>query len=100
MFTDSGTELDFEFDATNRKLLLIENGTQREMLTNVEAFLVKMEPMRSPSAIRSGGGCDLLRRATIQLTIKTGGQSADINEDVDGQIVTMSASVMPRRNTW
>jgi Tfp pilus assembly protein PilV len=100
MFTDSGRELDFEFDATNRRLLIVDNGTARELLKGVEAFTVKMEPMRSQSAIRSGGGCDLLRRATILLTIKTNGQSADINESVDGQIVTLSASVMPRRNTW
>jgi hypothetical protein len=100
MFTDAGRELDFEFDATNRRLLLVDDGTARELVKGVEAFTVKMEPMRSPNAIRSGGGCDLLRRATILLTIKTNGQSPDINESVDGQIITLSASVMPRRNTW
>jgi len=100
MFTEDGRQLDFEYDAPNRKLMLVENGVSRELLHGVEAFYVKMEPMKSPSAIRGGTGYDLLRRATILLTIKTSGQSADIDEDANSNIVTMSCSVMPRRNTW
>jgi prepilin-type N-terminal cleavage/methylation domain-containing protein len=100
MFTENGMQLDFEFDPANRRLLLLENGAPRELLEGVEAFSMKLEPMRSPAAMRSGGAFDLLKRATILLTIKTTGQSADIDEDANGQLVTMSASVMPRRNTW
>jgi len=100
MFTDDGKQLDFEYDAADRQLKLNENGTSRVLLRGVEAFYVKMEPMRSPAAIRGGTGYDLLRRATILLTIKTNGQSADIDEDANSGIATMSASVMPRRNSW
>jgi len=100
MFADDGKQLDFEFDAANRRLMLLENGTPRELLKGVQAFYVKMEPMKSPSAIRSGGAFDLLRRATILVTIKTNGQSADIDESANSQLITMSCSVMPRRNSW
>jgi hypothetical protein len=100
MFTDSDVQLDFTYDAPNRRILVIENGTTRELLRGVEAFSVKMEPMQSPAAIRAGSGYDLLRRATFTITVRTNGQSADVDETQDSQLVTVSSSVMPRRNSW
>jgi hypothetical protein len=100
MLTDAGTQFDFTYDATNRQVLLTEDGNTRVMLRGVLAFTVKMEPMQSTRSLRSGGGYDLLKRATITVSIATNGQSADINEAEDGQIVTLSSSVMPRRNSW
>jgi hypothetical protein len=56
--------------------------------------------MKSPTAIRTGGAYDLLMRATITLTVKTTGNAGDIDEKFGGQTVTLSTSVMPRRNVW
>jgi hypothetical protein len=75
-------------------------GTSRVLLEGVQAFQVKMEPMKSAAAIKSGGAFDLLKRATILITIKTSGQSADVDESALSQSVTLSSSVMPRRNSW
>jgi hypothetical protein len=100
MFSETGAQLDFEFDAASKRVLLSENGTSRVVLRGVEMFQVKLEPMRSAAAIKSGGGCDLLKRVTILLTIKTNGQSADVDELAHAQTITLSSSVMPRRNSW
>jgi hypothetical protein len=100
MFSETGAQLDFEYDAANKRVLLTENGTSRVLLRGVEAFQVKLEPMRSAAAIKSGGGCDLLKRCTVLLTIKTSGQSADVDESTNSQTITLSSSVMPRRNSW
>ena len=100
MLTDDGVRLDFAYDASTRRLIVQQDGIPRELLRGVEAFTVKMEPMQSPTAVKTGGGYDLLRRATFTLTLRTNGQSADINESEDAQVVTLSSSVMPRRNSW
>ena len=59
-----------------------------------------MEPMRSALSVRTGGPYDRLMRATILVTIRTAGNAADVNEKVAAQEVTLSTSVMPRRNVW
>jgi hypothetical protein len=101
MFNDAGAQLDFEYDAANKRILLTENaGAPRVLLEGVEVFQVKMEPMKSAAAIKSGGAFDLLKRATVLITIKTSGQSADIDELAASATVTLSSSVMPRRNSW
>ncbi|MGH7180057.1 MAG: PilW family protein [Tepidisphaeraceae bacterium] len=100
MFTDSDSLLDFTYDATNQRVILTENGNQHALVDGVIAFTVKMEPMQSAAALKTGGGFDLLRRATIVLTVRTSGQQADVNEFSQAQTLTLSASVMPRRNSW
>ncbi|CAN5643123.1 hypothetical protein BH09PLA1_BH09PLA1_25070 [soil metagenome] len=101
MFNDAGQQIDVDYDATNHRVLMsVDGGTARVLARGVIAFQVKMEPMKSPAATRSGGNFDLLRRATILLTLQTSGNLADMNEVEDGQIVTLSSSVMPRRNAW
>jgi hypothetical protein len=47
-----------------------------------------------------GGVYDRLMRATILITVRTTGNSADVNEKVGAQSLTLSTSVMPRRNVW
>lgn len=101
MFDEAGVQLDFEYDATNKRILLTQNGgTARVLLEGVEAFQVKLEPMKSAAAIKSGGVFDLLKRATVLITVKTSGQSADVDELATSETVTLSSSVMPRRNSW
>ena len=70
------------------------------MCDGVESFTVRMEPMRSAASIRTGGPWDLMKRATFLLTVKTTSDTAVKGEGIGHQTVTLSASVMPRRNTW
>jgi prepilin-type N-terminal cleavage/methylation domain-containing protein len=85
----------YSYDPTNKLLMCINAaGDEYVVARGVEAFSVKMEPMKSEKNIRQGGQFDLLMRATINMTIKT-----DTNS-TNAQTVTLSTSVMPRRNTW
>ena len=80
----------------NQPINVIASGT----IATGTAQGVKMEPMKSAASIRAGGDYDLLRRATVLITLQTNGSFADINEVRDRQVVTLSSSVMPRRNAW
>jgi len=66
----------------------------------VEAFQVSMEPMRSPENLRTGGAYDLMRRATLLITIRTAADTARPSETTGKYPVTLSISVTPRRNSW
>jgi hypothetical protein len=66
----------------------------------VQAFSVKFEPMQSRTSKKTGGSYDQLLRATIALTIATDVNSPDVDESVAADTVTMTASVVPRRNLW
>ena len=91
----------YYYDATNKLLMCMDfNGDEFVAARGVEAFSVKMEPMKSEKAVRTGGGFDVMMRATITLTVKTTGNSPDIDETYGSQTVTLSTSVMPRRNVW
>jgi len=59
-----------------------------------------LEPMRSSTSIRTGGVYDLLSRATILLTVRTADNTVMNSETTGDQTVTISSSVMPRRNVW
>src|SRR5688500_9811580 len=52
-------------DAALHRLHLPEPPSRRHDCEGVEAFTVRMEPMRSAASIRTGGRWDLLKRATI-----------------------------------
>jgi Tfp pilus assembly protein PilW len=101
MFTDDGVELDYVYDDTNKQLLLIQGGTSHVMLHGVDAFQVKLEPMRSADSIKTGQMTyDRLMRATVLLTVRTNDQTSQASETTGLQTVTLSGSVMPRRNVW
>jgi hypothetical protein len=70
------------------------------MCDGVEAFTIRMEPMRSTDSIKTGGAWDLMKRASIVLSVKTNNHTAVEGEGVGKQTITLSASVMPRRNAW
>jgi hypothetical protein len=59
-----------------------------------------MEPMRSATSIKTGGGYDLLKRATVNITVRTTEENSLASETTGTQTLTLSASVMPRRNVW
>jgi prepilin-type N-terminal cleavage/methylation domain-containing protein len=85
----------YSYDPTNKMILCVNSeGNEYVVARGVEAFSIKMEPMKSEKNIRQGGQFDLLMRATITLTVKTDPNSTN------PQTVTLSTSVMPRRNVW
>ena len=86
----------YSYDPTNKVLMCASDtlGGEYVVARGVEAFSVKMEPMKSQKNIRLGGQFDLLMRATITMTVKTNTNSTN------PQTVTLSTSVMPRRNVW
>lgn len=91
----------FKFDPAQNRLLAIDAlGTEYILLRGVEKFEIKLEPLRSRESKRVGGIYDRLMRATILMTVRTTGNSADVDETVGAQSVTLSTSVLPRRNIW
>lgn len=100
MFDASNHHTTFRYDADARRVVAVVNGVEHPLVEGVEAFSVTLEPMRSATAIRTGGGWDLLRRATILITLRSDSGTALKGEGTGRQAVTLSASVMPRRNTW
>jgi Tfp pilus assembly protein PilW len=99
MFDASSTEITYKYDATNKRVNMIVGGTTRPLIEGVETFTVKLEPMRSATSVRTGGPWDLLKRATILITVKPNSKNALGTEGKDEVTLTLSASVMPRRNT-
>ena len=90
----------YEYDAPTKRLLITTNGKSYTLASGVEKFQVRMEPMRSAASIRTGGGWDLLKRATITMTVRTTKQTAASGESTGLQTLTLSSSAMPRRNVW
>jgi len=101
MFDHNDQVATYRYDAAAKTVNLIAaDGKSYPLIHGVEEFVVTLEPMRSPTAIRTGGGWDLLKRVTVQLTVKTTDQTSMANEGVGRVKLTLSGSVMPRRNTW
>lgn len=101
MLDSNDKPLAFKYDPAQKKLLAIDSlGSQYTLLHGVEKFEIKFEPLRSQESKRVGGIYDRLLRATILITVRTTGNSADVDESVGAQTVTLSTSVMPRRNIW
>jgi len=107
--TDKGIEMidanarhvGFEYDPANGTLIATDkSGMEYVLLRGVEKFEIKYEPMKTQQSLRVGGPYDRLLRATIRLTIRTAGNSVDVDETVGAQRVTLSASAVPRRNVW
>jgi Tfp pilus assembly protein PilV len=90
----------YRLDTANNRLLVIANGTSYPLLEGVEAFSVTMEPMRSSASVRTGGNWDLLKRATLFITVKTNSKTSGVGEGTGSFSLTLSASTMPRRNAW
>ena len=90
----------FRYDPKAKRVLAIVNNVPHTLCEGVEAFSIRMEPMRSPRSLKSNGPWDLMRRATFLITVRTTQNAALPADGVGRQWVTISASVMPRRNTW
>jgi hypothetical protein len=101
MFDHNNQLATYRYDPATKIVNFIGNdGKSYPLIHGVEEFIVTLEPMRSPSAVRTGAGYDLLKRVTVQITVKTTEQTALAHEGVGRVKLTLSGSVMPRRNTW
>ena len=95
-----GTETVFRYDAANERVLAEVGGATHVMIDGVEAFTVHLEPMKSPAHVKAGLDHDLLRRATVLLTVRVGDATPLPGEKVTDHTLTISSSAMPRRNAW
>ena len=100
MFDANNNLLVFRYDTAAKCINLIANGVSHPLIHGVEDFSVTMKPMRSAASAKINGPWDLLERATMQITVRTADQNTMDVESPDSIQVTLSASVMPRRNTW
>jgi Tfp pilus assembly protein PilE len=100
MYDLNNQVLTYRFDVVNQRLLAITGGQTYTMAEGVTQFTVKMEPMRSDESVRTGGSWDLLRRATITLSVRTNSKTSVAGDSTGHQVITLSASTMPRQNAW
>jgi Tfp pilus assembly protein PilE len=100
MYDLNNQVLTYRYDAINQRLLAITGGQTYTMAEGVTAFSVKMEPMRSDESVRTGGAWDLLRRATITLSVRSNSKTTVGGDSTGQQVLTLSASTMPRQNAW
>jgi Tfp pilus assembly protein PilW len=100
MFDEHGEEVTYAFNAAAQRIEVTRDGATRTLVNGVTQFTVTLEPMRSSTSIRTGGPYDLLNRATILMTVRTVAETAQNSETTGQQTVTISSSVMPRRNVW
>jgi len=100
LFDVNDVETIFRYDPTNKQILAIIGGNTYVLLNSVELFQIKLEPMRSAESQRTGGPYDLLQRATILITVRTSNSTNASIETTGRQRLSLSASVMPRPNTW
>lgn len=90
----------YKHDPATRRLLVEVNGVTHPLLEGVSQFQVRLEPMRSAEHIRTGLNYDLLRRATILMTVNSSEAQERRIESTAQASITLSSSVAPRRNTW
>ena len=101
MYDQNNQLATYRYDAATKTVNFIANdGKSYPLIHGVEEFIVTLEPMRSPNAVRTGAGWDLLKRCTVQITVRTVNETALAHEGVGRVKLTLSGSVMPRRNTW
>jgi hypothetical protein len=101
MLDSRDRQISFEFDPANGVLNAKDKlGNEYVLLRGVEKFEIKFEPMRSHNSVRTGGTYDQLLRATVLLTVRTTGNSIDVDETVGAQRVTLTSSAVPRQNVW
>ena len=101
MFDINDVQTTFRYDRAAKIVNLVTaDGKSYPLIRGVEDFSITLEPMRSHNSVRTGAGWDLLRRATIQLSVRTTKETALAHEGVGRIKLTLSGSVMPRRNTW
>lgn len=101
IFRQSGNELQMiPFTVAGNTL---SEGTPRTLLHGVGTndFRITFEPQRSAVSVKTGSPAyDQLKRASIVLTVRPTSDTSVKGEEQQGQTVTLSASIMPRKNIW
>lgn len=100
MRTTDGASVTYRYDAAGDRVLVDVGGATHTLLEGVDSFVVRLEPMKSTAHVKAGLEYDLLRRATILLTVRATGQTNLTGEASGDTTITMSSSAMPRRNAW
>jgi hypothetical protein len=100
MRTADGADVTYRYDAPAKRVLVDVGGRTLVLLEGVDQFVVRLEPMKSTAHVKAGLEYDLLRRATILLTVRATAQTNLTGEAGGDLTVTMSSSAMPRRNAW
>lgn len=102
-FRQSGTHLEAVKFTDNTTTGVRTYSTARVLLEGVNAgdFTITMEPQRSAQAAKVGDPrFDQLKRASIVLTVRPATTTSVAGEQGQKQPVTLSASIMPRKNLW
>jgi hypothetical protein len=107
MYDNSDALHVYRWDAVNKRLVAdikpfgAASANTYVLLEGVEKFEVNHLPMKSANSARIGGKRDQLRRATILLTVTSAtGSARETGDGGQAQTVTLSSSVVPRRNVW
>jgi len=81
---------------------VLSEGTPHVLLEGVGSgdFTIRFEPQRSTQSAKVGGRYDQLKRASISLTIRPVAKTTVTGESASGEAVTLSTSIMPRKNIW
>jgi Tfp pilus assembly protein PilW len=100
IFRQSGNELQMvPFTISGGSFI---EGAAHTLLNGVgpDDFRITFEPQRSTEAVKTGGKYDQLKRASISLTVRPTDNTRVVGEDSQSASVTLSTSVMPRKNMW
>src|SRR5437016_6556243 len=100
MLDANNVQITYSYDPAAQQVNATVGGVKHTLASGVTSFFITFEPMKSPESIRTGGPFDWLQRATITMSIKTAATTAQSSETTGKLTITLSASVMPRRNTW
>jgi type II secretory pathway component PulJ len=100
MFDLNNNLLVYKYDSTNQRLLAVTGGNTYTMAEGVTLFQVKMEPMKSDESVRTGGAWDLLRRVSVTISVRTNAKTTVAGDTTGQEVITLSAAVVPRRNSW
>lgn len=97
LINDAGEEITFQYDtATTSLKVTVDGGTARTLASNVASFTIKLKPIRSATAIKTGGLYDELEQATVTLTLIPEVDGSQLT----GQTLVLSESITPRARLW
>ena len=95
-YDELGRKIVYKYDvATGTLTLKIDTGATAVLARGVDAFVVRLVPLRSRESIKTGGIYDELERATLTLTLHPVDKMSDTANSL-----TLTQSVTPRSRLW